>query len=103
MSRPRSKLFRSKRKKVVRLPKTVELPPTVREVEITVLGTLRVIAPGRQSWRAFFGGPVVTHDFVTQLRRPAMQKRKGPGKPPEARGRRHIARSTPLRRKLRGL
>ena len=62
--------------KAVRLPKPVALPDDVREVEITVLGTSRVISPVGRRWRDFFEhGPRVTDDFMEQRDQPPPQER----------------------------
>jgi antitoxin VapB len=64
MRRARSKLLRSGGSQTVRLPKAVEFPQTVRDVDITVIGCSRVISPVGQSWDHFFDGSRVSDDFM---------------------------------------
>lgn len=76
MNRARSKLFRNNRTQAVRLPKAVELPATVRQVEITAVGHSRLISPVGGSWDAFFDGPPVSDDFMSTRDQPEMQERE---------------------------
>lgn len=71
----RTKLFRSNRTQAVRLPKPVAMPDSVREVDVAVVGSSRVIAPAGHSWDEFFAGPRVSDDFLTDRRQPPPQKR----------------------------
>lgn len=73
----RTNLFRSNRSQAVRLPKPVALPDDVHEVEITVLGSSRVISPVGRRWRDFFEhGPRVSDDFMEDREQPAVQERE---------------------------
>jgi len=72
----RSTVFTTNRTQAVRLPKAVALPPDVRRVEITKLGRSRLITPLDQSWDAFFDGPKVSGDFMTERRPPPLHKRE---------------------------
>jgi antitoxin VapB len=72
----RSTVFRTNRSQAVRLPKEVALPPSVRQVEITKLGRSRIISPAGHSWDAFFDGPAVSDDFMTERRQPRAKKRE---------------------------
>jgi antitoxin VapB len=71
----RSTVFMSNRSQAVRLPKPVALPPGVRHVEITKVGRSRLITPADQSWDAFFEGPEVSDDFMTERRAAPVRKR----------------------------
>ncbi len=53
----RTKLLRSNRSQVVRLPKDVAFPEGVREVIILCEGTHRVIVPANAVWDDFFDAP----------------------------------------------
>jgi len=76
MSRARSKIFRNNKTQAVRLPKAVELPDSVREVEITAIGSSRIISPAGRAWDSFFEGPRVSDDFMSHRDQPPMQERK---------------------------
>ena len=54
-----TKVLRSNRTQVVRLPKAVEFPPEVREVVVRRIGRTRVIAPANATWDDFFDAPGV--------------------------------------------
>ena len=60
----RSRVFRSKKSQAVRLPKAVQLPASVKQVDIVKLGQARIIAPAGQSWDVWFDGPSVSADFM---------------------------------------
>jgi antitoxin VapB len=55
---------------VMWLPAEIALPAGIREVEITTLGRSRIISPGSASWDAFFDGPAVSDDFMTERKNP---------------------------------
>jgi antitoxin VapB len=71
----RTKLFRTNRTQAVRLPKPVALPESVREVDIAIVGSSRVITPAGHLWDDFFAGPHVSDDFMADRRQPPPQKR----------------------------
>jgi len=48
----------------------------VRQVEITKLGRSRIISPANRSWDAFFDGPGVSNEFMTERRCPPADKRE---------------------------
>jgi antitoxin VapB len=72
----RSTVFTTNKSQAVRLPKSVALPPDVRQVEITRLGDSRLISPVGRSWDAFFDGPGPSEDFMTERRQPAADERE---------------------------
>ena len=60
-------VFINNRTQAVRLPRDVRLPEGVHKVEIRAKGNERIIAPVGQTWDSFFfGGPVVSDDFLTE-------------------------------------
>ena len=69
-----TKIFKSNRSQVVRLPKNVAFPESVKEVEITAIGNKRIIAPADQSWDEWFDAPGVSSDFMTN--RPQQVRRR---------------------------
>lgn len=50
----RTTVFRNNRTQAVRLPKALELPEGVREVEIRAVGRTRVIEPAGSGWEGWF-------------------------------------------------
>ena len=72
----RSTVFTTNRSQAVRLPKSMTLPPNVRQVEITKLGRSRLISPADQSWDAFFDGPTASADFMIERQQPPARGRE---------------------------
>lgn len=73
----RSTVFKTNRSQAVRLPKAVAFPDDVHEVEITVVGNTRVVAPVRTSWTEFFlHGPRVSEDFMNERTQPDAEDRE---------------------------
>ncbi len=73
----RSTVFKTNRTQAVRLPKSVALPDTVREVEITRSGNSLVISPAGQGWQEFFATHRLGDDFPADREQPADQDRIG--------------------------
>lgn len=69
----RASIFKNHTSQAVRLPKAVALPDEVKEVEVTVLGAARLIAPVDRSWDAWFDGEGVSDDFMIEREQPAVQ------------------------------
>jgi antitoxin VapB len=72
----RSTVFTTNRTQAVRLPKSVALPPEIRQVEITKLGRSRMISPADEGWDTFFDGPKPSDDFMAGRRQPPVRKRE---------------------------
>lgn len=70
-----STLFKSNKTQAVRLPKSVALPEHVKRVDIIKQGTARVILPAGGSWEAFFDGPRIDEDFLSDREQPLPQSR----------------------------
>ena len=60
-----TKIFMSNKHQTVRLPKAVELPASVREVDIVAVGTKRIITLAGKAWDEWFNAPGVSDDFMT--------------------------------------
>jgi antitoxin VapB len=61
----KTKIFLSNKTQAVRLPKAAAFPEGVDEVEITVVGSSRVISPVGRRWDSFFArGTKITDDFL---------------------------------------
>jgi antitoxin VapB len=72
----RSTVFMINRSQAVRIPKSLALPKSVRQVEVTKLGRSRLISPADQSWDAFFDGARPSEDFMIRRRQPSPSKRE---------------------------
>ena len=71
-----TKVFKSNRSQAVRLPKAVAFPESIKEVEITAVGSRRIITPAGQSWDDWFDAPGVSSDFMTDRQQPEDQIRE---------------------------
>lgn len=76
MSSVQTKLFKSNRSQAVRLPKQIAFPESVKDVEITAIGSKRIIVPAGQSWDDWFDSPGVSSDFMTERKQPEDQIRE---------------------------
>lgn len=68
-------IFKSNRSQAVRLPKEVAFSETVKKVEITAIGSSRIITPAGQSWDDWFDGQGVSEDFMEERKQPEDQLR----------------------------
>lgn len=67
----RSTVFKTNRSQDVRLPKEVAFPEGVHEVEITVIGSSRIITPIGKRWDDLFAGePRASADFMPERVQP---------------------------------
>lgn len=73
----RSTVFKINRSQAVRLPKEVALPEAIKKVEITKIGSSRLISPEGESWDSWFDGPDVSEDFMRDRDQPEDQERAG--------------------------
>ena len=71
-----TKLFKSNKSQAVRLPKDIAFPESVKNVEITLIGNRRIIAPVDQSWDEWFDAPGVSSDFMSERQQPDDQMRE---------------------------
>lgn len=76
MTTARTRLFRTNKSQAVRLPKAVELPPSVNEVEIVAVGNARIITPAGESWDLWFDHSEATADFMEERDQPEDQQRE---------------------------
>ena len=73
---PHSSVFKSNKSQAVRLPKAVALPEHVKKVNIIKQGSGRLVIPAGESWQAFFEGPRLDDDFLSDRAQPPPQRRK---------------------------
>ena len=76
MSTAHTKVFTNNRSQAVRLPKSVALPESVKEVDIIAIGNKRIILPSGESWDSWFDGARITDDFMQDRDQPADQLRE---------------------------
>ena len=71
----RVKVFKKNKGQVVRLPKSISLPDTVKEVDIVCLGRSRLITPAGEAWDNWFEEEGVTDDFMNERDQTGNQER----------------------------
>tara|TARA_B100000929_G_scaffold179578_1_gene142239 strand:- start:452 stop:682 length:231 start_codon:yes stop_codon:yes gene_type:complete len=69
-------VFKSNRSQAVRIPKDIAWDDDVKQVDISVIGRARVIAPAGELWDSWFDGPGVTDDFMPERDQPEDQIRE---------------------------
>lgn len=72
-----ARLFRSNRSQAVRIPKDMEFPPTVSDVDIIEHGAVRILVPKSLTWEDWVKfGPRFTEDFsIDDVDSPPLQER----------------------------
>ena len=75
MTMAHTKIFKSNQSQAVRLPKSVALPESVKEVEIVAIGNKRVITPVGTLWDDWFEQARISSDFMADREQPADQER----------------------------
>ena len=76
MATAHTKIFMSNKSQAVRLPKAVELPQSVREVDIVAIGLTRIITPAGKVWDEWFDAPGVSDDFMSTREQPMDTQRE---------------------------
>lgn len=68
MATAHTKVFTINRSQVIRLPRNVALPDSIKEVVIIIIaiGNQRLITPAGGSWDAWFDSPKATEDFMAE-------------------------------------
>ena len=69
-------VFKNNQSQAVRLPKSVELEPNVKQVSITAVGKTRIISPLNSSWDDWFLAEGVSEDFLSERYQEADQVRE---------------------------
>jgi len=75
MNTTQTTVFKSNKSQAVRLPKAVELPPSIHKVTVVAVGNTRIISPIHESWDDWFDNPQVSEDFMTDRKQPKDQLR----------------------------
>lgn len=71
-----TKIFKSNQSQAVRLPKAVAFPVGVKEVEIVIVGSSRIITPVNKTWDSWFDSAPVSADFMNNREQPELQERE---------------------------
>ena len=71
----KASVFKTNKTQAIRLPKSVALPDSVKQVDIVVLGRSRLITPSGESWDEWFAGDGVSDDFMNERDQPEEQER----------------------------
>ncbi len=71
-----TRVFKSNQSQAVRLPKAVELPENIKDVEVVAVGNTRIISPAGSSWDEWFDAEGVSDDFMEARDQPETQARE---------------------------
>ena len=66
----RAGVFTSNKTQAVRLPKSVALPESVKQVDIVAVGRSRLITPAGEAWDSWFEAEGVSDDFMNERDQP---------------------------------
>ncbi|SDI75671.1 antitoxin VapB [Arthrobacter subterraneus] len=69
-----TRVFRNNQSQAVRIPKALEWPEGVREVEVIADGDARIVSPVDLVWDTWFAGPPVDETFADR-EQPEEQRR----------------------------
>lgn len=74
---PLASVYKTNQTQAVRLPKAVAFPDSVKQVEVQVVGDLRILSPAKSSLENWFdSGVMVTDDFMNERNQPMPQERE---------------------------
>lgn len=71
-----TRVFKSNQSQAVRLPKAVEMPGDIRDVDVVAIGNTRIISPAGSAWDAWFESGGVSDDFMEERSQPKVQTRE---------------------------
>lgn len=69
-------VFRNNQSQAIRLPKSVALSESIKQVSIVALGKTRIITPVDQSWDDWFDAVGVSDDFMVSRDQELDQQRE---------------------------
>jgi antitoxin VapB len=72
----KTRVFKSNKSQAVRLPKAVEMPDNIKDVEVVAVGNTRIISPAATCWDEWFDNAEVSSDFMEDRAQPKAQKRE---------------------------
>lgn len=73
---PLASVYKTNQTQAVRLPKAVAFPDDVKQVEVQVVGNMRILSPAKSSWEYFFDHVEVPDDFMNERNQPMPQERE---------------------------
>jgi antitoxin VapB len=71
-----TRVFKSNQSQAVRLPKAVEMPEDIKDVDVVAIGNTRIISPAGSAWDEWFENVTVSEDFMAARTQPEAQKRE---------------------------
>ena len=71
-----TRVFKSNQSQAVRLPKAVEMPEDIKDVDVVAIGNTRIISPAGCAWDEWFENDTVSDDFMAARTQPEAQKRQ---------------------------
>jgi antitoxin VapB len=71
-----TRVFKSNKSQAVRLPKAVELPEGIKDVDVVAIGNTRIITPSGSCWDEWFDNSEVSSDFMESRSQPEAQERE---------------------------
>ena len=71
-----TRVFKSNKSQAVRLPKAVEMPENIKDVDIVAVGNTRIITPAGSAWDEWFESAQISDDFMETRDQPEAQKRE---------------------------
>ena len=76
MKMVQTRVFKSNQSQAVRLPKAVEMPEDIKDVDVVAIGNTRIISPAGSAWDEWFENDTVSDDFMAARTQPKAQKRE---------------------------
>ena len=70
-----TRVFKSNKSQAVRLPKAVEMPENIKDVDVVAIGNTRIITPAGTAWNEWFDSGGVSDDFMGSRSQPETQQR----------------------------
>jgi antitoxin VapB len=71
-----TRVFKSNKSQAVRLPKAVEMPDGIKDVDVVAIGNTRIITPTGYCWDEWFDKSEVSSDFMESRSQPESQERE---------------------------
>ena len=71
-----TRVFKSNKSQAVRLPKAVEMPEDIKDVDVVAIGNTRIISPVNTAWDEWFDNSSVSDDFMETRSQPKAQQRE---------------------------
>jgi antitoxin VapB len=69
-----TRVFKSNKSQAVRLPKAVEMPENIKDVDVVAVGNTRIISPAGKAWDEWFDAEGISDDFMESRLQPETQE-----------------------------